>query len=101
MSALAQMKRQGRKKSSAAGLDGASLESKFNFDYTRGLWWQIWETEWTFEEYYKYINEPKHLVNPVRNLRLFDSDICELLTMAPWFLIPIVYIPLIAWYIVS
>lgn len=26
------------KKSNAAGLDGYVLESKFNFDYTRGLW---------------------------------------------------------------
>ena len=57
----------------ASGLDGSQLQSEFNFDYTKGLWWQLWNTEWTFDQYYTYINEPKHLINPVRNLRLFDN----------------------------
>ena len=79
----------------ATGLEGEELASEFQFDYTRGLWWQLWNTEWTFEEYYTYINEPKHLVNPVRNLRLFDNDICETLTMTPWWGILVCYAPLI------
>ena len=83
----------------AAGLDGYVLESKYDFDYNKGLWWQIWNTDWTFEEYYRYINEPKHLVNPVRNLRLFESDFMELTTMAPWFLIPLIWIPVVSLYI--
>ena len=88
-------------KPSAKREDGQELESKFQFDYTKGLFVQLWHTEWTFDEYYQYINEPKHLVNPVRNLRLFDSDICELLTMCPWFGIPMVYIPLTCYYIIN
>ena len=39
-------------KPSAKREDGQELESKFQFDYTKGLFVQLWHTEWTFEEYY-------------------------------------------------
>uniref|UniRef100_A0A7S3CN35 Fatty acid 2-hydroxylase n=1 Tax=Strombidium rassoulzadegani TaxID=1082188 RepID=A0A7S3CN35_9SPIT len=81
-------------KNGAAHMDGGSLNSKFDFDYNRGIWWQIWNTEWTFEEYYDYINDPKVLVNPIRDLRLFDNGVLELLTLTPWFFIPLVYVPI-------
>lgn len=78
--------------------DGGKLNSKFDFDYNKGLWWQVMNTEWTYEEYYDYINDPKVLVNPIRNVRLFDSDFVELFTITPWYLIPLVYIPVIYYY---
>lgn len=80
-------------------MDGGSLNSKIDFDYNKGLWWQIWNTDWTYEEYYDYINDPKVLVNPIRDLRLFDNDFCEMLTITPWWLIPLAYFPLgVYWY---
>jgi len=33
------------------GLYGIDMNSKFNFDYSKGLFWQVLKTEWTFEEY--------------------------------------------------
>jgi len=42
----------------------------------------------------QYINEPKHLVNPVRNLWLFDFQPLEIVTMTPAWLIPVAYAPL-------
>jgi len=40
-----------------------------------------------WDEYITFINEPKHLVNPIRDIILFDNPILELLTKSPWYLI--------------
>jgi len=50
------------------------------------------------EEYVEFINEPKHLVNPIRSLRLFDNPILEFFTMTPWFAIPLGWAPAIIYY---
>lgn len=47
------------------------------------------------------MNEPKHLINPVRDVILFDSPIIEPFSKSPWYLIPIVYIPIITYYILD
>jgi 4-hydroxysphinganine ceramide fatty acyl 2-hydroxylase len=82
----------------AANIDGGTLKSKFDFDYNKGLWWQIMNTEWTYEEYYDYINDPKVLVNPIRNVKLFENDFLELVTLTPWWLIPAIYVPTSIYY---
>ena len=48
---------------------------------------------WTIETYSDYINEPKHLVNPVRDLVMFDNPILEAGSKTPWWMIPIAYLP--------
>jgi 4-hydroxysphinganine ceramide fatty acyl 2-hydroxylase len=47
----------------------------------------------TFEEYCRFINEPKHLVNPVRDLKLFDSNYLEVLSKTPWWGVPLCWCP--------
>mgnify|MGYP006184172661 CR=1 FL=1 len=54
--------------------------------------------DWTFDEYTTFINEPKHLVNPVRNLKIFEFIPIELITMTPWWMIPLFWLPIIAWH---
>jgi 4-hydroxysphinganine ceramide fatty acyl 2-hydroxylase len=78
----------------ATHTDGGSLKSKFDFDYNKGLWWQVMNTEWTYEEYYDFINDPKALVNPIRNVRLFENQLMELITLTPWWLIPAFWTPI-------
>jgi hypothetical protein len=50
-----------------------------------------------WDNYIQFINEPKHLVNPVRGIRIFDSQFLEIVTSTPWYLIPIAYFPPIAY----
>jgi len=38
-----------------------------------------------------FINEPKHLVNPYRDIILFDNPFLELFTRTPWYFIPFAY----------
>jgi len=83
-------------KNGASHMDGDKLHCTRDFDYNRGLWKQIWKCDWSFEEYYTYINEPKVLVNPVRDLRLFDNNIRETLTMTFWWIIPLFWIPVVS-----
>jgi hypothetical protein len=53
------------------------VNSRLNFDYTKPLFMQIYNADFTFDEYVTYINEPKHFVNPVRDLVLFDNPFLE------------------------
>lgn len=46
----------------------------------------------------QFINEPKHLVNPVRDLKMFDTPIVEYFSKTPWYAIPIVYLPPIVYF---
>ncbi len=48
-----------------------------------------------WEDYIQFINEPKHLVNPIRDIKLFDTYIIEIFSSTPWYLIPIAYGPII------
>ena len=80
---------------------GKELNSKINFDYNKGLFWQMLFTDWTYEEYTQYINEPKHLVNPVRNLYLFEFFPLELVTMTPAWLIPVFWFPIAGWHLMQ
>ena len=46
------------------------------------------------DEYVKYVEEPKHLINPVRDIILFETRILDtLLTKTPWYAIPITWLP--------
>ena len=60
---------------------------------------QMWNQEWDHEEYMEFINEPKHFINPVRDLRMFDSDYLEPFTKCPWYIIVIFWLIYILQYI--
>lgn len=66
-------------------------ESRVSLDMNRGMLYQIWNSNWTREEYLEYINDPKHLVNPVRSIKMFDNHFLEMFSKTPW------WGPLIAW----
>lgn len=59
---------------------------------------QIWTSNLTFDEYVTFIEEPKHLINPVRDIRIFNSSFLEFFTVTPWFVIPIFWVPIIVYY---
>ena len=74
-------------------MDG-DLNKRLNFDYNKGLLWQLFQAEgMTYSEYVTYVNEAKHLVNPIRDIILFENYFLELFTMVKWWQIPLAYIP--------
>ena len=45
-----------------------------------------------------FVNEPKHIVNPVRDIILFENPILEAGTKTPWYGIPIAFSTLLYYY---
>ena len=69
--------------------------SEVVMDYDKPLLEQVYHYDWDFDTYSEWINEPKILTNPVRDIKLFHSPIMESLSMAPWWLIPLAYSPVL------
>lgn len=82
----------------ATGMDGVVLQCKLKMDYSKGLYKQMLDANLTWDDYIQFINEPKHLVNPVRDIKLFENKFMELFTMTPWYAIPLAWFPLIAYF---
>lgn len=51
-------------------------------------------------QYLHFIHDPKHMINPPEAI-LFESPYLEVFTKTPWFVIPIIWIPIILYYIYS
>ncbi len=51
--------------------------------------WQLWKADISFEDYVKFIEEPKHLINPMRDVILFETPFLEMFTKTRWYVIPI------------
>jgi 4-hydroxysphinganine ceramide fatty acyl 2-hydroxylase len=50
-----------------------------------------------FHEYVKWTNEPKHLINPVRDVIMFDNPLIEYFTKTPWYRVVIMFTTFILW----
>jgi 4-hydroxysphinganine ceramide fatty acyl 2-hydroxylase len=74
------------------------MKEKYEFDTTKGLWWQMMWTPWTLEEYIQYLEEPKVLINPWRNVKLFDNWFFEEITQGPYWMTPVVTFPVAYYY---
>lgn len=74
-------------------MDGYKLESTLKFDYNRGIMWQLCTMPMTKDEYIKYVEEPKHIINPVRDIIMFEKPYLEVFTKTPWYAIPITWLP--------
>ena len=60
----------------------------FNFD--RAILRQIYRSGISKEQYLKFIHTPRHFN---KSVRLFESDFLEFFSLTPWFVIPIVWLP--------
>jgi len=45
------------------------------------------------KDYIEFINEPKHLINPIREARLMNNDFLEANTKTEWYMIPLFFTP--------
>ena len=80
-------------------MDGEKVQCKYKFDYNKGLVWQVFTCDISYEDYVQWINEPKHIISPVRDVVLFDNYIIEnYFAKTPWFVVPVAWIPIIIYY---
>jgi 4-hydroxysphinganine ceramide fatty acyl 2-hydroxylase len=99
---LQQMKIEGRVKggcSEQSRLEKVKqmYDGKWNFDYSKGMVWQIMKARFTLDDYHEFLAQPKTLVNPWRTVRLFDNPIMEAITMGPWQQTPLGFGPIAAY----
>lgn len=83
------------------GLYGYKLESDVKFDYSKSLVKQIWNANLSVEKYAEYIMEPKHLINPIRDVVLFDNPVMEVLTKSPWYAIILGWAPVVVYWLMK
>jgi 4-hydroxysphinganine ceramide fatty acyl 2-hydroxylase len=95
---LGKTKEEPKEKAQAVDRDGnVFAPGALQVDYDKGIFNQLWNrTDYTREQYIQFINEPKHLINPVRDCRMFNPDFVEFFSKTPWYGIPLFYIPWIA-----
>jgi 4-hydroxysphinganine ceramide fatty acyl 2-hydroxylase len=80
-------------------MDGYELKGTWIPDYNKGILWQIWTSEITFEQYVEFVTEPKLLINPVRDVILFNTPFLEIFSKTSWYAIPIAWFPFIFYYL--
>lgn len=65
----------------------------YDVDLKKGILYQVF-TKLNKEQYLHFIHDPKHMINPPEAI-LFETNFLEYFTKTPWFIIPILWIPLI------
>ena len=72
------------------------LQEKYKFDYSKGMLYQIFTANLSFDEYCTFINEPKTFF-PERDIRYFDHPYLEVFTKCPWYVVLIAWTPVLLW----
>ena len=62
-------------------------------DLKRGILWQVFQ-KLNLEQYLEFIHDPKHMINPPEAI-MFETPFLEFFTKNPYWVILVVYIPLI------
>ncbi|KAI9238314.1 MAG: hypothetical protein BYD32DRAFT_414073 [Podila humilis] len=71
----------------------ADNKNKF-LDLSQPLMWQLWNSTYTKAFYLEQVHIPRHLSGPAR---IFGSPYLEVFTKTPWYMIPIFWLPIIAY----
>lgn len=73
--------------------DLQDTDKDYKIDLNKGTIYQVFK-KLNKEEYLAFIHDPKHMIDPPDAI-MFDTPFLEIFTKTAWYIIPIVYIPLI------
>ncbi|KAN0065945.1 fatty acid alpha-hydroxylase [Thecaphora frezii] len=74
--------------------DGSADFQKHHFlDLSRPLIPQMWSATFNKQFYLEQVHNPRHLKQPAR---LFGPDVLEMFTRTPWYVVPVVWVPVAA-----
>ena len=71
----------------------ADKKTKF-LDLSKPLLWQLWNSDFSKAFYLEQVHIPRHLSRPAR---IFGAPYLEVFTKTPWYMIPIFWLPIIAY----
>ncbi|KAF9197492.1 fatty acid alpha-hydroxylase, partial [Haplosporangium sp. Z 27] len=70
-------------------------DKKRNFlDLTQPLFWQLWNGNYSKAFYLEQVHIPRHVSG---SARIFGSPYMEVFTKTPWYIIPIVWLPVVTY----
>ena len=75
------------------------IDYKYEIDLQQGILKQVW-LKMDKKEYLEFIHDPKHMISPPEAI-LFGSPYLEIFTKNPWYVIPIVWFPVVLSYLHS
>ena len=73
-------------------VDDDELKRERLFDHDKPLFWQLWTMDISKEDYMRLVHTPHHAKESVR---FFASDFLEVLSRTVWWVIPIIWLPVI------
>ncbi|KAG0042651.1 fatty acid alpha-hydroxylase [Gryganskiella cystojenkinii] len=71
----------------------ADKKTKF-LDLTQPLLWQLWNSDYSKAFYLEQVHIPRHLVG---SAKIFGSPFLEVFTKTPWYMVPVFWLPIIAY----
>ncbi|GJJ70992.1 4-hydroxysphinganine ceramide fatty acyl 2-hydroxylase [Entomortierella parvispora] len=71
----------------------ADKKTKF-LDLSQPLLWQLWNCNYSKSFYLEQVHIPRHVVG---SAKIFGSPFLEVFTKTPWYMIPIFWLPIIAY----
>ncbi|KAF9189941.1 fatty acid alpha-hydroxylase [Haplosporangium sp. Z 767] len=71
----------------------ADKKQKF-LDLNQPLLWQLWRNNYSKAFYLEQVHIPRHLSGPAR---IFGSSFLEFFTKTPWYVVPIFWLPIVAY----
>ena len=72
-------------------------DTNYDIDLKKGILWQVYK-KLNLKEYLEFIHDPKHMINPPEAI-LFETKFLEMFTKTPWFLIPLLWGPIVLYYL--
>ena len=67
------------------------MSSEINFDYDKPILEQIYNYDWDYDTYSEWVNDPKILTNPVREIIFYHNPVLEVLGKSYWWSVPVVW----------
>lgn len=71
----------------------ADKKTKF-LDLSQPLLWQLWNSDYSKAFYLEQVHIPRHLVG---SAKIFGSPFLEVFTKTPWYMVPVFWLPIIAY----
>jgi 4-hydroxysphinganine ceramide fatty acyl 2-hydroxylase len=70
---------------------------KYDVDIKKGILWQVW-TKLNKAQYLDFIHDPKHMISPPEAI-LFENPYLEFFTKTHWYVIPMLWLPVVFYYL--
>jgi len=67
-------------------------------DLSKPLIMQVWNSNWSKDYYLQQVHQPRHLPQPAR---LFGPWYLEMFTRTQWYIVPLIWAPITAWFLVK